>query len=149
MKTCFKCRVRKPLTEFYAHHQMADGHLGKCRTCTKKDVQDRYRITRSDRSAYEAKRFSDPDRKQNVARYQLNHRQRHPDRYRARSAVSNAIRDGRLIKLPCHFCGTTVRVQAHHHDYERPLDVSWECFRCHREEEHDQIVVSKWADGEP
>lgn len=41
-KRCFKCGRVLPLTEFYKHPQMGDGHLNKCKDCTKKDVHENY-----------------------------------------------------------------------------------------------------------
>lgn len=38
MKKCFKCGKTKKLDEFYKHKKMADGHLNKCKQCTRKDV---------------------------------------------------------------------------------------------------------------
>lgn len=40
-KTCFKCLQEKTLSEYYVHKQMSDGHLNKCKDCTKKDTSER------------------------------------------------------------------------------------------------------------
>tara|TARA_R110002110_G_C13021826_1_gene677937 strand:- start:26 stop:505 length:480 start_codon:yes stop_codon:yes gene_type:complete len=39
MKECFKCHEVKPVAEYYAHPRMKDGHLGKCKACTRKDAE--------------------------------------------------------------------------------------------------------------
>ena len=40
-KVCFKCNAEKPLTDYYKHPKMGDGHLGKCKACTKSDTKKR------------------------------------------------------------------------------------------------------------
>jgi transcriptional regulator with GAF, ATPase, and Fis domain len=48
---------------------------------------------------------------------------------RARAAAQYAIGTGRLQPQRCS-CGAT-KVDAHHDDYQRPLDVTWLCRACH------------------
>ena len=85
--------------------------------------------------------MADPElRKKERARHrdkERRHRARRkapdPIRRAARVAVSNAIRDGRLIKpKACQRCGNTQeRIEAHHADYSKPLQVEWLCSLCH------------------
>lgn len=49
---------------------------------------------------------------------------------KARDRVRKAIESGRLVKQPCEKCDE-LEVEAHHDDYEKPLDVNWLCVPCH------------------
>lgn len=40
MKRCFKCGAEKPLTSFYKHKKMKDGHLNKCKDCAILDIKN-------------------------------------------------------------------------------------------------------------
>lgn len=139
-KRCFKCRKKKPLDQFYKHKEMADGHLNKCKLCTKKDVKRRYYDPESRQTIreYEKKRFQTPERKSKILEYQKKRRLTYPGKYKARYAITNGVKNGHIIRLPCEVCGRP-ESQAHHTDYRKPTAVKWLCFKHHREE-HGQIV---------
>lgn len=63
----------------------------------------------------------------------LRQTEKFPEKMVARSAVGHALRDGKLFKEPCFYCGSTENIEAHHTDYSKPLDVTWMCLSHHRE----------------
>ena len=140
METCFKCGETKPVGEFYAHAAMADGYLNKCKSCSKSDVQANYRRNKPRYQAYEQSRKDTPVRKEHRYNDVRKRRLRKPDQHAAHQAVANAVKTGRLKRLPCEVCGDS-KVQGHHDDYSKPLTVRWVCFKHHQEIHGKQVSV--------
>ncbi len=56
-----------------------------------------------------------------------------PAKHKARQLLHTAIRNGTVKrKNSCSECGT--RIDAHHADYSKPLEVKWVCSICHGKE---------------
>ena len=72
MKECFKCNTSKQLSEFYVHKQMGDGHLGKCKVCTKLDAKRRSDKLTSTPEGLEAERSRHRDKY-----YRLGYKDKH------------------------------------------------------------------------
>jgi hypothetical protein len=141
MKTCFKCHQTKPLNEFYQHKMMGDGHLNKCKSCTKNDARERERKLRITdlnwvEKELERQRIKSQKRRedgylspvQNLAKSAWAAKNRH--KRKAHNAVRNAVRNGKIIPSPCEICGSE-QAEAHHDDYSKPLDVRWLCKKHH------------------
>ena len=192
MKTCTKCRVEKPLSDFYRCRSFKDGLQLWCKSCNKNALETLRRargirpadtmkaerraaakspmrgctrchlvkpreafhrnrstpsgygnICRECRPAYDAillaRRNQDPERlaryRLRTARYMRDYRKLEEVQPRdaARKIVGLALKCGALIRKPCEMCGAT-KVQAHHDDYAKPLEVRWLC-----KEHHDAV----------
>lgn len=123
MKVCFKCKNKRPLTEFYAHPEMKDGRLNKCKECTKCDVKKhRFGPNREKILAYDRKRGNRQDYS-----YVKDYRKKNPEKYKAHLLARS------IPKKPCEICGSRVNVHRHHHDYSKPKDVRFFCAEHHRQ----------------
>jgi len=120
---------------------MRDGLLGKCKECTKNDSTTRRDTKIEEVRAYDRDRANLPHRvkarkeywgwyikayPERVAEARKNYHQNNPDKKHAHITTGNAIRDGKLIRKPCEICGNP-KVEAHHEDYSKPLEVVWLC----------------------
>jgi hypothetical protein len=146
MKKCFKCGIEKDISEFYVHKEMADGHLNKCKDCTKKDSfgrtkeeiekrkeRDRNRPNAKERVKKNCERLKNNEK----ARLENNKRkkewyQKNKHKKNANLKVSRALFTG-LLKRPikCEKCNLEKKLEAHHEDYSKPLEVVWLCIECH------------------
>ena len=61
------------------------------------------------------------------AAYGAGERIRDAHKQKARRETRRAIYEGRLKRKPCSVCGTRERNNAHHPDYDNPLDVVFYC----------------------
>ncbi len=68
--------------------------------------------------------------------------------------TEKAIKRGRLVPQPCESCGATGRmadgrnkVQAHHDDYNKPLEVRWLCQEHHHEWHRNNAPVQRTGRG--
>lgn len=69
--------------------------------------------------------------KYNAQVREWNHNNR--EKVSAYRKVKRAIKNGTLVRrYVCEDCGSKARIDAHHEDYSKPLDVLWLCRQCHR-----------------
>lgn len=122
-KVCFKCEAELPITNFYKHPMMGDGHLGKCKACTRYDVRENRKRKLDYYLQYDRERSKTPERIAGIAK-------RDPKKTAAGIAARSAVARGKLKKLPCEVCGEQ-KSEAHHPNYDKPLDVMWLCRKHH------------------
>jgi hypothetical protein len=98
---------------------IAPSGLRVCRTC-RLIAKDRYRATDKGKAA--------------EIRAHHHNKELRPEKQKARLVVNSAIRTGKLIKpASCSINNDCWgRIEAHHQDYSKPLEVTWLCMGHHR-----------------
>ena len=156
-KICRQCSIEKPMDGFYAHSKMADGRLNKCKDCVTANVKANREARKDYYQEFDRRRSSLPKRvaareayrktdgyKESHAKASALWNVSNRTKKKAQTAVGNAVRDGRLLKQPCHICGAE-DAEAHHPDYDRALDVVWLCSghhaQVHKEHRETQRVL--------
>lgn len=162
-KPCISCTLVKPLSDYYAHSRMGDGHLNKCKECCKRDNSKNREEKAEYYQEYERNRGSEPHRvaarkaysltdhgkavirelkvryaKRPEVRAKVIIKQResrivNAKKHYAREQVAYAIKTGRMFRPElCEDCGLPhPNIQAHHQNYNYPLDIEWLCKPCH------------------
>lgn len=128
-KTCTTCERSLPI-EAFATKPRGDGHQPKCRACTREYSRNWYRENRERRLARAKQHYA--ENRDAILRRQRAHRRATFRREQARGLLRNAVLRGDVRRPEnCSRCGKRGRIQGHHHDYSKPLDVIWLCVACH------------------
>lgn len=134
---CIKCRNQASHLRYL---ETADiiSEKGKKRYRNNKDDKlkksKEWYIKNSDRKGKTSKQWreNNQDRSRELARNNMReYRKRNPEKEKARKIAGAAIRSGELIRMPCEECGSAQKIEAHHDDYSKPLDIRWLCLKHH------------------
>lgn len=121
------------LSRFCKKSSNRDGLSNQCRKCMSvKNLN--WRLKNKD-----TKRHVEYNAKNSKKRYSYVEKWRkdNPLKVKAHYKVSQALKSGDLIKRSCELCGS-LDSEAHHEDYNRPLEVNWLC-KSHHKIRHDQL----------
>lgn len=140
LRTCARCSATLPLDEFPRGQGKPLGRGYACKACERERAARRRAEQPASIAAARARYLErNPDAQREATR---RYRQRNPGRNpgtrdpiqrRAHQAVHRALKRGALVRpSSCEDCGREGAPQAHHDDYERPLDVRWLCASCHK-----------------
>jgi hypothetical protein len=147
-KECFKDHYRIPEVRKKTIDRVVEWQRNPQNIARRFEWNERYRKTegyRKKRSDRNRKLKLRKDYHQYIHQKKEKYKQDHPVRFSANHAVTNAVRDGKLIKPNMcfennHECRG--EIHGHHFDYSRPLEVIWLC-EYHHSELHTRLRREK------
>ncbi len=141
---CFDCKEVMPAESFYVRGGKRKGPCKECHKVRTKDWAAKNPDKRRANWRSSAENRRELHNKECREYYRRNREARmasiqaywaaNPEKRAARHAVAYALKTGRLKRNPCEKCGSTKGLHAHHHDYSKPLDITWLCPTCHGKE---------------
>ena len=129
-KRCFKCGRILPLSEFYPHKLMSDGHLNKCKECTKSDARERYNRKSEDEEWMEKERIRGREKF---------HRLNYKGKFRhTRDLCPESANISRSLRVRGY---DTKDKEAHHWNYNEPYSIFLLSRKAHRKI-HQHLIVN-------
>lgn len=144
MKKCNKCSAELPFSLFSKDKSNKDGLKRHCKVCVSKWDKARFqRLTpeqKIKRREYNRKWMRENfDKETSRVRFKK-YREENRQKVRAGQKLRYHVKVGNIAKLPCQICGSVLS-EAHHQDYNKPLDVMWLCHLHHMQVEHGIVEL--------
>ena len=137
-RKCNCCKLKKSLeNDFYwdSTNTRYETQCKKCRVLKQKITQ-----RKTYNSANEHKRYLKRKANGEFEGAWRKWREKYPEKYKARQQLRNAVKAGKIEKGSCMANdGCKGRLEAHHDDYSKPLEVKWLCQKHHKEHHYGSL----------
>lgn len=148
-RTCCRCGQSQPEFNFYRTGlSKNDGFSYACRSCSRLRVSNGWKSLPKEEKLRRARRpynvekkrenyqqrKIDPQKRQVDLESARRRKKNHPEKFKARKLAQDAVKNGTLVRpTVCDGCNLEKdRIEGHHPDYSKPLEVIWLCVSCHR-----------------
>ena len=90
------------------------------------------------------------ENKDKISLMKREYKQKNRERILARKKTYRAIKSGE-IKRPnaCSMCGKPGKIEAHHEDYSKQLNITWLCALCHGKTRRVEFIASQYQLVQP